>query len=178
MAPRFGACGGALIAAVIAGFAAPAWCAPPRAASPALVQALARCRADADDKARLACYDSAAAALVDAEKSGDVVVVDQALIKEAKRQSFGFNINLGPLFDHGGKTELKDLVTAVASAVQTPDGKWVVHTAEGQVWREIDSDPLYRDPRKGDKVVISRGSLGSFFLKIGDDTAFRAHRDE
>jgi hypothetical protein len=152
--------------------------APPKP-SAAQVKALADCVAITEDAARLACYDKTARLLVDAEKSGEVVVIDQAQVKEAKRQSFGFNINFGPLFERGGKAEqVNELATTVASATQTADGKWLIRTGEGQVWRQIDSDPLYADPKHGDKVVIRRGALGSYFLKVNDDRAMRAHRDE
>jgi hypothetical protein len=153
--------------------------APPKPTA-AQVKALAECVAVTDDAARLACYDKAARSLVEAEKTGDVVVVDQAQVKEVKRQSFGFNINLGPLFERSGDKaeQVNELTTAVASSFQDAEGKWVIHTAEGQVWRQIDTDPLYADPKKGDMVVIKRGSLGSYFLKVNNDRAMRAHRDE
>jgi hypothetical protein len=144
----------------------------------ATVQALAACMADTDDAARLACYDKAARSLVEAEKTGDVVVVDQAQVKEVKRQSFGFNINLGPLFDHPGKHEQVDeLTSTIASAHLSADGKWIISTAEGQVWRQIDTEVLPETPKAGDKVVMRRGMLGSFFLTVGNQGAIRAHRD-
>jgi crotonobetainyl-CoA:carnitine CoA-transferase CaiB-like acyl-CoA transferase len=152
----------------------------PKTPTAAQVEALAQCVSVADDTARLACYDKAAKALVDAEKAGDVVVVDQAQVKEVKRQSFGFNINLGPLFDHGGakSEQVNELATSVQEAWRTGDGKWVIRTAEGQQWRQIDTESLFEDPKKGDKVVIRRGSLGSYFLKVGNGGSIRAHRDE
>lgn len=173
----------AALAALAAGLAGLAAAGAASAARPtptaAEVKALAGCVSITEDSARLACYDKAARSLVEAEKTGDVVVVDKAQVREVKRQSFGLNINLGPLFDHGTKAEqVNELATTVASAEQDPYGKWIIHTQEGQVWRQIDSDPLYADPKHGDKVMIRRGSLGSYFLKVNDDRAMRAHRDD
>ena len=50
-----------------------------------LVDALARCRAQSDDAARLRCYDAAAGALTAAAVRGDVVVVDQQDLRKARR---------------------------------------------------------------------------------------------
>jgi hypothetical protein len=145
----------------------------------AILNDVARCRALTDGAARLDCYDKAVAALDEAEKKGDVVVVDRAQVHEAKRQTFGLNINLGPIFDRGGKPETVDkLNTTVASASQSADGKWVITTAEGQVWRQIDNESLVNDPRKGDTVVIKHGTLGSFFMDIAHESAIRVHRDQ
>lgn len=168
------------MAVVAAGLAVSgAVCAAPPKPTAAEVKALAQCVSVTDDAARLACYDKAARSLVDAEKSGDVVVVDQAQVKEVKRQSFGFNINLGPLFDRGTRAEqVNQLATAVDSAWQTAEGKWVIRTTEGQVWRQIDDNSLFESPKKGEKVVIRRASLGSYFLKVGNDSSIRAHRDD
>lgn len=145
----------------------------------AAVKALAACAAISENAARLACYDGAAKSLVEAEKSGDVMVVDRAQVKEVKRQSFGLNINLGPLFDRPGKPEtINELTSTVASARQLGDGKWVISTADGQIWRQIDSEQLFEDPKRGDKVVMRRGALGSYFLTVGNQVAVRAHRDD
>jgi hypothetical protein len=153
--------------------------AAPARQSAAEVRAIAACAALTEDAARLACYDKTARALVEAEKTGDVVIVDQAQVKEVKRQSFGFNINVGPLFDRPGRTEqVMELVTAVDGAWQSGEGKWLIRTAEGQVWRQIDGESLFASPKKGDKVVIRHGSLGSYFLKVGTESSIRAHRDE
>ncbi len=66
------------------------------------LQDLARCRTITDDQARLACFDKAAATFDEAEKAGDIVVVDKAQAGEVKRQAFGLNLNgaLG-IFDRG-----------------------------------------------------------------------------
>jgi hypothetical protein len=144
------------------------------------LQDLARCRTITDDQARLACFDKAAATFDEAEKAGDIVVVDKAQAGEVKRQAFGLNLNgaLG-IFDKGIHAEKVDSVTlTVAEAHQDGNGKWIITTSEGQIWRQIDSDPLDDTPRKGEEAVVSQGSLGSFFIKVGHDRSIRAHRDQ
>ncbi len=153
---------------------------PPETARAKALEDLSHCRTIAEDQARLACFDQAAAAFDEAEKAGDIVVVDRAQAHEVKRQAFGLNLNgaLG-IFDRGLHADKVDNVTVtVAKAEQSPTGKWIVTTTEGQVWRQIDSDPLDEAPRPGEQAVISQGSLGSFFFKVGHDRAMRAHRDQ
>ncbi|HWE45484.1 MAG TPA: hypothetical protein VG407_05600 [Caulobacteraceae bacterium] len=144
------------------------------------LQDLAHCRTITEDAARLACFDKAAATFDEAEASGDIVVVDKAQAKEVKRQAFGLNLNgaLG-IFDRGIHAEKVDSVAlTVAEAHQDGYGKWIITTSEGQIWRQIDSDPLDEAPRKGQEAVVSQGSLGSFFIKVGHDRSIRAHRDQ
>ena len=64
----------ALAAAVLAACASSAVAQPKSETRAALVQTLSDCRKVADDPARLACYDAAAAALEQAEAKGDIVV--------------------------------------------------------------------------------------------------------
>ena len=144
------------------------------------LQDLAHCRTIGEDAARLACFDKAAATFDEAEASGDIVVVDKAQAKEVKRQAFGLNLNgaLG-IFDRGVHAEKVESVTlTVASAHQNGDGKWVITTSEGQIWRQIDSDPLDEAPRQGESALVTQGTLGSYFIKVGHDRSVRAHRDQ
>src|SRR5690349_11628724 len=57
-----------------------------------LVTAIDRCRQMTDPTQRLACYDSAASALVTTANSGAVTVVDQNDIRQARHSLFGFNL--------------------------------------------------------------------------------------
>jgi hypothetical protein len=172
-------------AAVLAALAAsPALAAgkpkPPEAVRAKALDDLARCRTIAEDQARLACFDKAAATFDEQEQAGDLVVVDKSQAREVKRQAFGLNLNgaLG-IFDRGIHAEKVDSVTlTVAQAKQNPEGRWVITFTEGQIWRQIDTDPLDRDPRPGDTAVVSQGTLGSFFVRVGHDRAMRAHRDQ
>ena len=62
----------------------------PVPASP-LVTAIDRCRQIADSAQRLACYDSAASALVTATNSGDVSIVDRNEVRKVRHSLFGFS---------------------------------------------------------------------------------------
>jgi hypothetical protein len=141
---------------------------------------VAACRKIADSTQRLACFDSAVAALEAAEKSGDVVVVDRAQVHEAKRQAFGLeNVDAFKIFNRGDHPEVIEKISGViASAVQDGSGRWVVTTTDGQVWREAEAETFYPDPRAGDHFQIRQGMLGSFFITINNNVAFKAHREK
>jgi hypothetical protein len=154
--------------------------APPQAASRVpIVQALADCRAIPDNTQRLACYDAAAAALDKGEAKGDIVVTDRAHVEGMKRQAFGFSLPSLNLFDRGARPEpINEVALKVESAAKDGAGHWLIHLESGQVWRQIDSDPLSREPRPGATVTIHHGTLDSYLLSVaGSNATIRVHRD-
>lgn len=158
--------------------AGPALAAPPSAASPKVVQTLLDCRKVADDAARLACFDKAAAAVDAATSSGDLVAIDRAQRHAARRQAFGFALPTLDFLDHGEKGEGADRITAnVAEAHEDGTGHWVVRLEDGAVWVQTEAQMLGRTPRKGSTVVITKGMMGSYFMTIDGQGAGRAKRE-
>ncbi len=146
----------------------------PRAAT---FQALVDCRAIADDKLRLACFDKAVAVLDAAEASRDVVVVDKAQIREGRRQLFGLSLPNFTLFKDTPRTEELKEVDSVATAVRfTSEGQWLITLEDGAVWQQTQPQALAKRPRIGSKIHIEAGTLGSFFLRIDGETGQRARR--
>jgi hypothetical protein len=149
--------------------------APDRAAA---LRSLTDCRAVAEAAARLACFDAAVARLDAAERAGEVVVLDRDQVRTAKREAFGFSIPSFDLFDRDQRQreeEVDRVESPVASAVRDGVGKWVVNLQNGQTWRQTDSRALPR-VRRGDKVELRRGALGSFFMRVGGQPGVRAER--
>ncbi len=145
----------------------------------ATLQSVVDCRKLTDDTARLACYDAATAKLDEAEKSGDVVVVDKSQVREARKAAFGFNFQMPAFMTAGEKPEeLEKISAVVASARQEGmSGKWVIKLEDGAVWRQIDTVALNNDPKKGSKAEIRIAALGSYFMKIDNNPQMRVHRD-
>ncbi|HEY9219426.1 MAG TPA: hypothetical protein VIO94_15365, partial [Phenylobacterium sp.] len=115
--------------------------------------------------------------LVEAEKTGDVVVVSRAQATAARRQAFGFSLPSLSIFDRGARPEDVDRISTVAkSAYQNAAGKWVVVLEDGAVWEQIDSERVPRKPRSGSKVEIRKAALGSFFMNLDGQRAVRARR--
>lgn len=145
-----------------------------------LLGALQRCRGVADGPARLACFDSATARLAAAEQAGEVVVVDRAQVRAARRQAFGFSLPSLDLFDRGNAREPRvDRVELILTgAGRGGDGKWVMRAEGGQVWRQTDDQNLYRPPRAGSRAEVRTGALGSYFMKVDGQKSIRVRREQ
>ena len=171
-----------LLAAGLAGLAAAPATAQNRdqaAARPELFEALVRCRALADDAARLQCFDAAAAALQQAAERRDVVVIDRTQVRESRRRLFGLpNIRL-PFFggDDDDEQENVDAIeSTVRSAYQQGYGRWVVTLEDGSIWAQTDDNLIAGRPRQGQPVRVMRGALGSFMMRVNNQPAVRVRR--
>jgi hypothetical protein len=150
---------------------------PPR---PELFQALLRCRAITDEAERLRCFDSTAAALETAADRREVAMVDRAQVREGRRRLFGLSLPSIPLFgggdDEGDEDRIETVEGVVASASQNGQGQWIVSLQDGAVWTQIDNRPLAVFPRRGQRVVIQRATMGSFMMRINNQPGVRARR--
>lgn len=152
-----------------------------QSASPArnaTMQSLVDCRKIASPESRLACYDTAASALETAEAKGDIVVVDREQASAVRKQAFGFQLPSISIFDRGEKPEDIDEVNLpITSAVRDGHGKWTLVLEGGQVWRQIDTAELSRNPKPGMTAKIKKGAIGSYKLMVGGAMAIKVHRD-
>jgi hypothetical protein len=174
-----------LFAALLIGLpaAAPAQRAAPPGAQqrPELFEALVRCRAVAEDAARLRCFDGAAAALEQAAARRDVVVVDRAQVRESRRRLFGLTIPRLPVFGGGGdgredEDEVSTVEGVIASADQNDLGQWYIRLREGGLWVQTDHNLMALPPRAGQPVTINRGMMGSFMMRVGRQPGIRVRR--
>jgi len=148
----------------------------PNTGTPQTMQQLIACRTIADSAQRLACYDREAAAVDKAIASRDLVVIDRARATAAKRSLFGFSIpNFGGLFG-GGENDVKQIESTIATVGHNPEGGWLLKLADGSVWTQVDDAELGLPPTRGEKVVVSRGSLGSFYIQLGKQPGFKVKR--
>jgi hypothetical protein len=171
--------GGMLAAMAVGALAAGSAMAKPKdrqAASNALIDAVSACRSVADEKARLACYDSASTRLAEAVRSKDLVVLDRQEIKETRRSLFGFSVPNIPLFrGESGEQESK-IETTIAGIIPLAGGKWQLRLEDGAVWQTNESRLGLDDPKQGQKIVIQRGTLGNYFLRINGQRGVRGRR--
>jgi len=148
----------------------------PDQGTPAQVQSLLACRSVTDSQQRLACYDKAAQGFAEAVGKKEVVVIDKARATQARRSLFGFAVpNLGGLFGGGGD-EISQIEGIVQNVVENGDGTLILTLADGSTWTQIDDTPVALPPRRGDKVVVRRGALGAYFVKIGSQPGYKAKR--
>ena len=142
-----------------------------------VLQALVDCRKLADSTERLACYDRSTAILDEAEKKGEVVVVDQAKVREVRRQSFGFTLPSLAVFNRATKDDSLDHVDVTIDGVaMDQNGRFIIITTEGATWRQTDGD-LSLPPKHGQVMTIKPGMIGSYFCKVNHQSAVRCKRE-
>ena len=141
--------------------------------------AIDACRAIATDAARLACFDREAAALLAATESGQVSVVDRADMKAARRSLFGFSLPKLPFFsgDRSAEDTVDQLESTIRSVQPIDNGRYRMTLADDNaVWETTESPMRLNMPRRGDKIVIKKASLGSYFLRIGGQIGVKGQR--
>ena len=155
---------------------APAKPKPQDARSNALIQALSACRGVSDEKARLECYDQASARLAEAVDKKELVVMDRQEIRETRRSLFGFSVPNIPLFRGEAGGDDGKLETVIAGAGRLEGGKWAIRLQDGAVWHTTETRLNLSDPKAGQKIVIQRGTLGNYFLRIDGQRGIRGRR--
>lgn len=146
------------------------------ARSNALIQALSACRGVADEKARLDCYDRASARLAEAVDKKELVVMDRQEIQETRRSLFGFSVPDIPLFRGEAGKDSGKLETVIAGASRLEGGKWQIRLEDGAIWQTSETRLNLSDPKPGQKIIIQRGTLGNYFLRIDGQRGVRGRR--
>jgi hypothetical protein len=168
-----------LLAGVPAALTAQRATPPDPPARPESFEALMRCRAIADAAARLLCFDSAAANLDAAAARRDVVIVDRAQVREGRRRLFGLALPRIPIFGGGDDDHDADQVQTVEGVIAGAaegGGRWTISLQDGAMWVQTDYNQLAFRPRPGQHVVINRGALGSFMMRINNQPGIRVQR--
>jgi hypothetical protein len=174
-----GRCGRILAVAALAALVPASAPAKPKAQdarSNALIQALSACRGVTDEKARLDCYDQASARLAEAVDKKELVVLDRQEIQETRRSLFGFSVPNIPLFRGESGGDDGKLETTIAGASRLEGGKWQIRLQDGAIWQTSETRLNLSDPRPGQKIVIQRGTLGNYFLRIDGQRGIRGRR--
>ncbi|MFL6843250.1 MAG: hypothetical protein ACJ8ER_00020 [Allosphingosinicella sp.] len=146
------------------------------ASSNALIDAVAACRSIAEEKARLACYDAASAQLAQAVESQSLVVLDQQAIKETRRSLFGFTLPDIPFLGGDSGEGASQLETTIAAASPLGNGRWQIRLEDGAVWQTTEASLRLSDPKAGQKILIKRGALGNYFMRINGQLGIRGRR--
>jgi hypothetical protein len=147
------------------------------AAPPKVFSDLLECRKIADPAARLACYDAQTAVLADATEKKQIVVADKAEVEKTRKGLFGYSLPPSPIL--GGdatQEEAKKLETTVVSARRSRDGGWIIAIKDAGTWEQVDSKVLPLSPKAGQKVVVTKGALGSYFVSVDGMAGIRMRR--
>jgi hypothetical protein len=139
------------------------------------IAGLQSCRAIQNDGERLRCFDREAAAFGASVDSKKVVVMDQQAVRQAKRSLFGFSMPRIKLFGDGDDTEeAKEITTTLRTVRGLGYGKYSFTVDDGAVWQTTEASRSL--PKAGEKVIIKRAALGSYFIKVGKMPAIKGMR--
>ena len=119
-----------------------------------LLEAALQCRAVADDRERLRCFDNALARLAEAAGAGGLVLAERRLVEPPPREVEG--------------------VVRVAREVGYQ--RWLITLEEGGTWLTIENSGGEPVPTRGKKVRITRTALGGYILQAGGGRHIRARR--
>ncbi|MBK6412016.1 hypothetical protein [Sphingopyxis sp.] len=147
--------------------------------TPAQIQQLYDCRAIPDAAARLACFDRQVAALEQAQTANDITFFDRNSAQKARRGLFGFTLRDLPFFGGGDddREKMSRLESTIKWARREGFNKMRFEIEDGAIWLQTDQTDLPRDPKAGEKVVITPGAVGSYFAEIGSLKRIRVRRE-
>ncbi len=156
---------------------------PASAVAPAVLQNVINCRAIVDDKARLRCFDDGVAQLDTANSHGDIAVFDKDAVVRTRRALFGFTMPSLDIFSHrtgdaardAQDSEMQEITAKIGAAAQGAEG-WVFTLDDGARWAQSDDVVLGRAPKAGMTVVIRRGPLGSFKMRVANGPSIKVRR--
>ena len=144
---------------------------------PPQMEQLLACRAITDSSQRLACYDRQSVAVTQAISTRDIVMIDRERARQTRRSLFGFSVpDFGGIFGGGGADEVKEIESTIAAVRRNHEGGWMVRLQDGSTWSQTDDAIVAVAPRRGNKAVVRRGTLGAFFLRVNGQPGVRVQR--
>ena len=142
---------------------------------PTVIDRLLACRTLAEPAARLACFDQASAAASAALAHKDVVVINRQTMRRTRVSLFGLALPRLAIFGDDDSEEIKQIESTVSAARARPDG-FIFDLKDGSQWTQTDGAPFALPPEPGDKVVVKKGALGSFMLKLAGQPGVKVIR--
>lgn len=165
------------IAAVCVALPAAAIAAPERTARPQAFQKMVDCRSLVEAAQRLTCYDREVAAVEAAEGRQDLVVIDRAKVRTARKTLFGLQVpDLGIFGGEDDEEGVNRIEETIAAVRRGGDGRWTFRLSDGARWVQADSRDLPTDPQPGQSIAIRKAAVGSFLANVNKQIAIRVRR--
>lgn len=145
------------------------------------IDQLKACRAITNDAERLACFDRASGEIIGAAERGEIRIVTKKDVEETRRGLFGFSLPKLGIFggnDDDDEPEPLDMLESVVTSARQLDPKtYVFQIAEGNAtWQIKEAPSRFIGPRRGDKVVFKRATLGTYFIRVNGQVGVRGRR--
>jgi hypothetical protein len=145
-------------------------------ALPVPVGDLLACRTLPDAAERLSCFDRTTGAVALALERRDLVAVDREKVRSTRRSLFGLSLPNLSLFGDDAADELKQVDGVLVSVGRNREAGYTFLLEDGARWSQTDGKPIAIEPRRGDKIVIKRGALGSYTLSVGRQPGVKVQR--
>lgn len=136
---------------------------------------LINCSSVTDPAERLACFDREAANVANSVRRNDLVVVDRAAVRSSKRTLFGLPVPTLGIFGND-QEEIAQIEGVISSVGRNRDGGYLIALADGALWSQTDDRPVAVAPRRGDRVTVKRGALGSYMLSVDRQPGWKVVR--
>jgi hypothetical protein len=118
------------------------------------------------------------AKLLQADKAGQVSLIDQQQAREVRRSLFGFSVPKLRILGGSDSAEAKEITAKVSRVRGTAEGRFLLTLEDGAVWQTVERPKEGQRPRSGSTVRIRKAALGSYFMNIDGNRAVRASRAE
>lgn len=164
----------AMAGAAVAGTAV--WAADEKdeAPTPPVFQAVLDCEKLADPQQRLACFDSAVAAMSSASRNRELAVFDRSTMREARRGIFGLGLPKLKIFGGDKSEEVTQIDSTITGLRTANDGMPIFILADGARWKQTEGRNVY--PRVGNAIHIRRAALGSYMANVDKQPGVRVMR--
>jgi len=136
------------------------------------------CRGEQDDAKRLACYDREIDCMSRPPVSGDAVPAAPPAPAATPEERFGRTGAMNRDEADRQEQESRELAELNATVVEIwtrADGLMVLTLDNGQIWKQIRPDSLFR-LKAGEKVKVQPAALGSFLLSGPSKRSTRVSR--
>lgn len=166
----------------------------PVSATPSPLLPIYACAEKTDAAERLACFDTAVAAIKAAEARSDIVAIDRPRAAAVRREAFGFRMPSLARFGLGNagnsasapaneasqaRDEQIDEQTFAVARVGTSGGRVAIFLENGNVWHLIDTGEFNAPSRTPFNVRIRAAALNSYILQVeGRNKGYRVRRVE
>ena len=134
---------------------------------------LKQCERVVSDAEKLACYRTESARLVELQQSGQIIITSVEDQRRIAEEGFGRRIT-APESDSPAVVDR--LESTVSSSTVNSSGKRIYLLADGSIWEQTDQNPTRITPATGSNAVVRRGTLGSFFIKVGSSPEIHVRR--
>jgi hypothetical protein len=115
---------------------------------------------------------AAAGAVAPAAAAPAAQAPDAASPAQSKESRADFGLQPKTFRETGVARTLKVTLRQVDQA----DGKLLLTTTEGAIWKQVESTDVWPVPTEGQTLTIERGSFGGFFCKPSKYVSFRCFR--